>query len=118
MKGEKNPNSKFSDKTVSILRKKFLKGKIDLNYICKKYKVSKKSAIRMLVGDTYYHVDGRKCDKNIFPTNGVGAPPKFSKKDIEKMVELRKSGLSVKEVSLVFNTHSTTVSKKTSHYFT
>lgn len=63
IKGQQKPNSKFKDKTVAILRKKFARGKITIGYITEKYSVSGTTVVSMLIGRTYRHVESGYEDK-------------------------------------------------------
>lgn len=64
IKGQQKPNSKFKDKTVAILRKKFATRKINISYITEKYTVSGTTVVSMLTGKTYKHINSgyeEKC---------------------------------------------------------
>lgn len=57
-RGEKNPNSHFSDKDVKRLRKRYAEGKTTMKKIARRYSVSLRSVNSMLKGKTYSHVGG------------------------------------------------------------
>lgn len=87
IKGEKNPSSKFDEKTVLELRLKFKNKEISVRDIMEKYHVNEKTTRSMLKGKTYCDVPG-------------ALPTKETREiKIKKVKALRSEGFSLRQIA-------------------
>jgi uncharacterized protein YoaH (UPF0181 family) len=100
-KGQQQGQSKFTDKQVITLRKKFVEGKRTVLGISRKYEVSKATVCLMLKGSTYKHLDTGYEDRcaSILRTNSKTSSKHISSSLIMQIKKLHAQGLSSYAIS-------------------